>query len=143
MLCNKLTKKTFFCGASLVIILLISTKLVLACQTIICDSGLESNICSIENNKIAAQWYFNFTLLIFIAICVLYVTRKRKGLFAVIFCFAALFLPPLSRYLHGDGNCDFFSTSFAKWLFYSSMLFFTLQITSWITYIKQPKLKIR
>lgn len=142
MHCYKLAKKAFLYGTGLAVILLISSKLVLACQSVVCNNGTKSDICSIEANEITTQWYFNFALAVFIAVSIIYFARKRKGLFAVISCSLTAFLPPFFRYLRGDESCDFLATKIAKWLFYVSLLFLIYQITSWILQLKKFNIKL-
>lgn len=124
------------------VILLISTKLVLACQSVICSNGVESNICAIGYNEIAAQRYFNLSLSVFIIVSILYFILKRKGIFTVIFCFLAVSVPNILRYFSGGGSCNFFATSVAIWLFYSSLLIFIFQIILWTIQIKKLKIKL-
>lgn len=142
MRCFYTAKKAFFYGTSLAVILLISSKLVSACQSVVCDNGVKSDICSIEINKNAAEWYLNFTLLILIAVSVFYFARKRKGLLTIILCVLATFSPLLLRYLRGNGSCDFLATEIAKWLFYLSLLCLSYQIISLFLLSKKLKTKL-
>jgi hypothetical protein len=136
---NNLAKKAIFHGTSLAVIFFISSKLVLACQSIVCNNGIKSDICSIGTNIIVAKRYFYFSLVIFIAVSILYFIRGRKGIETVIFCFISVFSPILLRFLSGSGGCDFFATQVAKWLFYFSMISFTFQIISWINQRKTSR----
>lgn len=143
MNCNKLIKKAVFQSTSLAVILLISTKLVLACASVVCDNGVETNICSIDANKHLAQTFFVLSLILFLVNLILYFVMKRKSVFIIILSFSSAFLPIILRWLRGFGSCDFFSTTIAKWLFYSLILIFTFQIILWIYQNNKVKLKLK
>lgn len=143
MCCYKLAKKAFLYGTSLAVITLISTKLVLACQSVTCNNGIKSNICSIENNEMTAYRYFIYSLILTFLAFIIYFARKQKGFISLAFCFIAAFFPPILRYSRGNGSCDFFATDVAIWLFYASLVSLIYQITSWIFEIKKFKTKLR
>jgi len=140
---NNLTKKTIFHGASLAVVLLISTTLVSACHLVICNNGIETNGCAVESNIIIAQRYFNFSLAICIVVLILYFIRKRKGILTVIFCFISVTLPMFLRFLNGGEECAFVATQVAKWLFYFSMIAFSFQLISWIIQLRKSKIKLQ
>lgn len=142
MPCKKLIRKVFFNGTSLAVILLTSAKLVLACQSVICNNGLESDTCAIGKNQIAFGWYFNLSLAVFIVVTTFYFVRGRKGLLTVIFCIVAISLPIIFRLLSGNENCDFSATEIARWTFYTSILPLVFQLTSWITELRNSEIKL-
>lgn len=140
---NNLIEKAICYGASLVVILLISTKLVSACQSIVCNNGIESNTCSIDNNAVLAQRYFVLSFLVLAAVSTLYFTQKKKGIYTVIFCFSSVFIPIVLRFSSGNESCDFFATSVAMWLFYGSLSLFIFQVISRIIQTKKFGVKLR
>jgi hypothetical protein len=140
MNCNSVIKKAVFPGTSLAVILFISSKLVLACQSVVCSNGLTSDICSIENNRIAAQRYFYQTIIAFVIVTLLFFVRKRKSSFVVAICFFAAFAPTVFPYLRGNESCDFSATEFAMWAYYVSLLCLTYQAVAWVLQLKKIRI---
>ncbi len=127
---------------SLAFILLISTKLVSACASVICSNGFQTNVCGIEKNEIAAQWYFNSSLIVFIVVTLLYFIRNRKGLSVIVFCFIALVLPMILRFFSGNGGCNFLATEVAKQLFYVSLFPLVFQLVLSLIQISKYKFNL-
>lgn len=139
---NLIIKASFY-GTSLAAILSLSSKLVFACQSVICANGMRSDGCTTERNFEAAQWYFTYSLIIFIIVTTFCLARKGKGLIAVVFCFVTTFAPPLWRYMSGGGSCDLFITEVARWLFYLSLSFLLYQTALWLLQLKKSNARLR
>lgn len=142
MILNLLTKKAIFPGTGLAVILVMSAKLVSACVLVECSNGTEANLCTIAENSIIAQKYFNYSVAIFITSLLICFLRKGKGVVAPAVCLIAITLPAFVHYLNGGEECDFFTTKIIRGLFYFSVAAFTFQIISWISQ-KKTSVKLK
>jgi hypothetical protein len=86
--------------------------------------------------------YSGYSLIVFIAVTVFCLARKGKGLFIVILCFVAMFLPHCWRYLSDDGVCDRFIIEITRLSFYLSLLCLVYQGVSWVIDLKKSKIKL-
>lgn len=99
-----------------------------ACASLVCDNGILTNGCSLENNKNNAEWYFNVSFLLLIISIAVKILTKSKNYFFVVFSFFGVFIAPLFRFFQGGESCNFTATEIAKCLFLVSLISLFFQI---------------
>ena len=132
MICINLIKKAIIYGSISAFIFLLSSRFVLACQSVICDNGVESNLCAIELTEATLQKYLYLCFALLTSTLFFYfLSRKGLGIVVVVF-FSFIAHPGWFSKKNAGNHCDNSAVNEAFLLSIVSFGCFACQFVFWL-----------